>query len=61
MIGTLLTGVFGLLLLWNSGPWSAVGGWLWGIALAPMLAAVAIVGARARTWAFLPERRAWLA
>lgn len=60
-IGALLTGVFGLLLLWSSGPWAAVGGWLWGIALAPVLAAAAILAARARTLSFLPERRVWLA
>lgn len=61
VIGGLLTGVFGLLLLWNSGPWAVVGGWLWGIALAPVLAALAILAARARTLPFLPDRRVWLA
>ena len=61
VVSALLTAVFGLLLLWNSGPWAVVGGWLWGIALAPVLAAAAILAARARTLPFRPDRRVWLA
>lgn len=61
VVSALLTGVFGLLLLWNSGPWAVVGGWLWGIALAPVLAAAVILAARARVLPFRPDRRVWLA
>ena len=61
VISALLTGVFGLLLLWNSGPWAVVGGWLWGIALAPVLAAAVILAVRARVLPFRPDRRLWLA
>lgn len=60
-IAALLAAVFGLLLLWTSGPWMAVGGWLWGFALSPVLAAGVILAMRSRSLRFLPERRAWLA
>lgn len=52
-----------LLLLWISGPWFAVGGWVWGLALAPTLAAAAVLilrAARGPRMPFLPARRAWL-
>lgn len=52
----------GLLLLWHSGPWFAVGGWVWGVALAPSLAAVAVLalrGVRSGRMPLLPRRRAW--
>jgi len=60
-ISDLIWATGGLLLLWNSGPWFAVGGWVWGIALAPALAAVGVLALRAsRTpLPFLPRRRAW--
>lgn len=61
VITGLLTAVFGLMLLWTSGPWTAVGGWLWGLALAPVLAGSAILAARAGAAPLLPRRRAWLA
>ncbi len=61
VIAALLAAVFGLLLLWTSGPWTAVGGWLWGLALAPVLAAAAILAMRSRGLRLVPERRAWLA
>ena len=38
-----------------------VGGWLWGLALGPALAAVVLLSLRARRLSWLPERRAWLA
>jgi len=52
----------GLLLLWTSGPWFSVGGWVWGLALAPSLAAVGVLilrSARGQRMPFLPARRAW--
>ena len=52
-----------LLLLWISGPWFAVGRWVWGLALAPTLAAAAVLilrAARGPRMPFLPARRAWL-
>lgn len=60
-ISDLIWATFGLLLLWNAGPWFAVGGWVWGIALAPALAAIGVLALRAsRTpLPFLPRRRAW--
>ncbi|WP_292712786.1 serine hydrolase domain-containing protein [Microbacterium sp. 67-17] len=54
---------FALLVLWISGPWFAVGGWVWGLALAPTLAAAAVLilrAARGPRMPFLPARRAWL-
>ncbi|GAA4965908.1 serine hydrolase domain-containing protein [Pseudonocardia tropica] len=45
----LLTAVFGLVLLWNRGPWSSVGGWVWGLVLAPAAAALAVAVVRGRT------------
>ncbi|MGJ0390219.1 serine hydrolase domain-containing protein [Microbacterium sp. CGR1] len=61
-VSDLIWATFGLLLLWHSGPWFAVGGWLWGIALAPVIAAIGVLVLRA--WRsplpFLPRRRAWL-
>lgn len=61
-VSDLIWATFGLLLLWHSGPWFAVGGWLWGLALAPALAAIGVLVLRAsRTpLPFLPRRRAWL-
>ena len=62
-VSDLVWAAFGLLLLWNSGPWSAVGGWVWGLALAPSLAAVAVLALRSvrgQRMPFLPARRAWL-
>lgn len=61
VISGLLTALFGLLLLWHSGPWEIVGGWLWGVALAPVLAAAVILAARARALPFQPDQRIWLA
>lgn len=58
--GVLISG-FGLLLAWAWGPWAMVGGWLWGLALGPALAAVVLVGLRARQLNWLPERRVWTA
>lgn len=52
----------GLLLLWTGGPWFTVGGWVWGLALAPSLAAVGVLilrTARGQRMPFLPARRAW--
>lgn len=60
-VNALLGAVFGLLLMWTSGPWMFVGGWLWGLALGPALAAAVIVGLRGRELTFLPEQRRWLA
>ncbi|MFT4225882.1 serine hydrolase domain-containing protein, partial [Micropruina sp.] len=60
-INALLGAVFGLLLLWTSGPWMSVGGWLWGLVLGLTLAATVILGLRGRDLGFLPERRRWLA
>ena len=45
-IAMLLISVAGLMLLWNSGPWHSVGGWLWGLALAPTLAAIPVLALR---------------
>lgn len=61
-VSDLIWATFGLLLLWHSGPWFAVGGWLWGIALAPALAAIGVLVLRASQapLPFLPRRRAWL-
>jgi len=61
MINSMLVAVFGLLLLWHGGPWASVGGWAYGLALAPALAAAAILALRARTVPVRPPRRAWLA
>ncbi|MBP8918467.1 MAG: beta-lactamase family protein [Micropruina sp.] len=60
-INDLLASAFGLLLAWAWGPWTMVGGWLWGLALGPALAAVVLLSLRARRLSWLPERRAWLA
>lgn len=60
VVSGLIAAGFGLLLAWRSGPWFAVGGWVWGLLLAPALAALAIsvVTWRARPW--WPPRHAWL-
>lgn len=60
-VSDLIWATFGLLLLWNSGPWFAVGGWVWGIALAPALAAIGVLVLRASRapLPFLPRRRSW--
>lgn len=42
MVALVLLAAAGLTLLWHSGPWHSVGGWLWGLLLAPVLAAVTI-------------------
>ncbi len=60
-IGDLIWAVGGMLLLWVSGPWFAVGGWVWGIALAPTLAAAALLVLRGSGLPFLPDRRPWYA
>ncbi len=59
-VNALLVAIFGLLLMWTSGPWMSVGGWLWGLVLGLTLAAIAILGLRGRDLGFLPERRRWL-
>jgi CubicO group peptidase (beta-lactamase class C family) len=59
-ISDLVWALAALLLLWHSGPWFAVSGWLWGIALAPSLAAVGLLALRGRSLPFLPARRRWL-
>ncbi|MGO2111940.1 MAG: serine hydrolase domain-containing protein [Pseudoclavibacter sp.] len=57
---TVVWAVGGLLLAWHSGPWFQVGGWAWGIALAPSIAAVAIAVARRGQVRFAPGSFAWL-
>ncbi len=42
VIALVVIAAAGLTLLWHSGPWHSVGGWLWGLLLAPTLAAVTI-------------------
>ncbi|MFK4762208.1 serine hydrolase domain-containing protein [Microbacterium sp. ZW T5_45] len=61
-ISDLIWATAALLLLWNAGPWFAVGGWVWGIALAPALAAAAVLVLRGSSHRlpFSPARRAWL-
>lgn len=59
-ISDLVWALAGLLLLWHSGPWFVVGGWVWGVALAPSLAAVGLLVLRGRSLPFLPARRRWL-
>lgn len=59
-LSDLVWALAGLLLLWHSGPWFAVGGWLWGVALAPSLAAAGVLIVRGRSLPFLPVRRRWL-
>ena len=59
MVNVLLVATAGLLLLWHSGPWATIGGWVYGLALAPALAAAGILALRARTVPFLP-RWPWL-
>ncbi|WP_217178878.1 serine hydrolase [Streptomyces sp. AC495_CC817] len=60
-ISDLVWATFALLLLWRHGPWFTVGGWVWGLALAPALAALAVLVIRAARGGlpFLPRRRAW--
>lgn len=58
-LSDLVWALAGLLLLWHSGPWFAVGGWVWGVALAPTLAAVGLLALRGRSLPFLPARRRW--
>lgn len=63
VVSELAWATFALLLLWTSGPWFSVGGWVWGLALAPTLAAAALLtdrAARGQRMPFLPARRAWL-
>ena len=60
VINALLGAAFGLLLAWHSGPWFAVGGWVWGLALAPALGAAVLLARRWRDLPTLPPRRGWL-
>lgn len=61
VVNSLVCSAAGLLVAWAWGPWMMVGGWLWGLALGPALAAVVLLSLRARRLTWLPERRAWLA
>ncbi|MBO4238929.1 serine hydrolase [Pseudonocardia alni] len=54
----LLTAAFGLVLLWNRGPWASAGGWVWGLVLAPAAAALAVAVLRGRELPTVPPRRA---
>lgn len=54
----LLTAVFGLVLLWNRGPWASVGGWVWGLVLAPAAAALVLAVLRGRDLPLRPPGRA---
>ena len=47
-IAKLLSAAFGLLMAWHTGPWAQVGGWLWGLLLAPAALAGVILLARWR-------------
>ncbi|HIT76767.1 MAG TPA: beta-lactamase family protein [Candidatus Avipropionibacterium avicola] len=46
VVALLLISAAGLAYLWHSGPWNAVGGWLWGLAFAPALAAIPVLALR---------------
>lgn len=60
VINALLGAAFALLLAWHSGPWFAVGGWVWGLALAPALGALVVLVQRWHGLPTLPPRRGWL-
>jgi CubicO group peptidase (beta-lactamase class C family) len=47
-VSSLLSAAFGLLMAWHTGPWAQVGGWLWGLLLAPAALAGVILVARWR-------------
>ncbi|MEJ8278375.1 serine hydrolase domain-containing protein [Pseudonocardia spirodelae] len=57
MADGLLTALFGLVLLWNRGPWASVGGWAWGLAAAPVAAALVVALLRARGLPLRPAGR----
>lgn len=60
IVNWLLLAVSGLVSLWVAGPWASVGGWAFGLALAPALAALVVGGLRSPTLRFQPKRWAWL-
>lgn len=60
IVNWLLLAASGLVSLWVSGPWASVGGWAYGLALAPALAAVAVGVLRSPTLRFQPKKWAWL-
>ncbi|MFP5020153.1 serine hydrolase domain-containing protein [Pseudonocardia phyllosphaerae] len=53
----LVLALAGLVLLWLRGPWADVGGWAYGVVLAPAAAALAVTLLRARGLRTRPERR----
>lgn len=59
ILNSLLTAVFGLLMLWGYGPWTQVGGWLFGLPLGLVLAAVVLAALRVRALPLQPDRHAW--
>ncbi|WP_371030007.1 serine hydrolase domain-containing protein [Pseudoclavibacter sp. JSM 162008] len=60
IVNWLLLAASGLVSLWFAGPWAAVGGWAFGLALAPALAAVVVGVLRSPALRFQPKRWAWL-
>lgn len=60
IVNWLLLAVGGLVSLWVAGPWASVGGWAFGVALAPALAALAVGILRSPALRFQPRKWAWL-
>ena len=60
IVNWLLLAAAGLVSLWFAGPWASVGGWAFGLALAPALAAVAVGVLRSPALRFQPKKWAWL-
>ena len=60
ILNWLLLAASGLVSLWFAGPWASVGGWAFGLALAPALAAVAVGVLRSPDLRLQPKKWAWL-
>ncbi len=60
IVADLVWAVFGLALMWHSGPWMQVGSWLWAIPVAITAAAAAVGVCRvASGLPLLPAKQAW--